>query len=59
MNYSQFQIPILVLIVLLSFLIVMWLFARNYIKVPPNIAAVSCPAANATRRRTRWSATGS
>ena len=33
-------IPILVLIVLLAFLIVMWLFARNYIKVPPNAAAV-------------------
>jgi flotillin len=40
MNYQNLAIPILVLIVLLAFLIVMWLFARNYIKVPPNIAAV-------------------
>jgi flotillin len=40
MDFQTLAIPILVLVVLLSFLIVMWLFARNYIKVPPNAAAV-------------------
>jgi flotillin len=39
-DLQTLAIPILVLVVLLSFLIVMWLFARNYIKVPPNAAAV-------------------
>src|SRR5262245_27582243 len=33
-------IPLIVLMILLAILIVMWLFARNYIKVPPNAAAV-------------------
>ena len=40
LDFQTLAIPILVLVVLLSFLIVMWLFARNYIKVPPNAAAV-------------------
>ena len=40
LDLQTLAIPILVLVVLLSFLIVMWLFARNYIKVPPNAAAV-------------------
>jgi flotillin len=40
LDVQDLWVPILVLIVILSFLIVMWLFSRNYIKVPPNAAAV-------------------
>jgi flotillin len=39
-DFNTLAIPLLVLMILLSILIVMWLFARNYIKVPPNAAAV-------------------
>ena len=39
-DLNTLAIPLLVLMVLLAVLIVMWLFARNYIKVPPNAAAV-------------------
>ena len=39
-DFNTLAIPLLVLMVLLAVLIVMWLFARNYIKVPPNAAAV-------------------
>jgi flotillin len=40
MNFETLFIPLIVLAVLLSALIAMWLFSRNYIKVPPNSAAV-------------------
>ena len=33
-------LPFLILTVVLSFFIAMWLFARNYLKVSPNVAAV-------------------
>ena len=39
-DLNTLAIPLLVLMILLALLIVMWLFARNYIKVPPNAAAV-------------------
>ncbi|HSE38159.1 MAG TPA: flotillin family protein, partial [Blastocatellia bacterium] len=40
LDFNTLAIPLLVLMILLALLIVMWLFARNYIKVPPNAAAV-------------------
>lgn len=40
MNLETLFIPIIVLLVLLSVLIAIWLFSRNYIKVAPNAAAV-------------------
>ena len=36
---ATLAIPVIVLIVFLSVLIVLFLFSRNYIKVPPNQAA--------------------
>jgi flotillin len=39
-NIETLAIPIIVLVILLSVLIVFFLFSRNYIKVPPNRAAV-------------------
>jgi flotillin len=42
MNLSMeiLLIPIVILVILLAVMIVMWIFSRNYIKVPPNAAAV-------------------
>src|SRR5260370_24016201 len=40
MNMENLFIPVVVLAVLLSALMAMWLFSRNYIKVAPNSAAV-------------------
>lgn len=40
MPFETLLIPVIVLAVLLSVLIAVWLFSRNYIKVPPNAAAV-------------------
>jgi flotillin len=40
MPFETLFIPVIVLAVLLSVLIAVWLFSRNYIKVPPNAAAV-------------------
>ena len=39
-SFGTLAIPIIVLVILLSVLIVFFLFSRNYIKVPPNRAAV-------------------
>jgi flotillin len=33
-------IPVVIVVVALAFLIALWLLSRNYIKVPPNLAAV-------------------
>lgn len=33
-------IPVVIVVVVLAFLIALWLLSRNYIKVPPNLAAV-------------------
>jgi len=40
MPFETLLIPVIVLAVLLSVLIAVWLFSRNYIKVSPNAAAV-------------------
>ena len=40
MSFETLFIPLIVLAVLLSVLIAVWLFSRNYIKVSPNAAAV-------------------
>jgi flotillin len=40
MSIETLVIPVIVLAVLLSVLIAVWLFSRNYIKVSPNAAAV-------------------
>jgi flotillin len=40
MNFETLIIPVTVLVILLSVVIAPWLFSRNYIKVPPNAAAV-------------------
>ena len=40
MSFETLFIPLIVLAVLLSVLIAIWLFSRNYIKVSPNAAAV-------------------
>ncbi len=40
MSFETLFIPLIVLVVLLSVLIAVWLFSRNYIKVSPNAAAV-------------------
>ncbi len=40
MNLEVLYIPIVVLVILLAVLFALWLLSRNYIKVPPNQAAV-------------------
>lgn len=40
LDLGTLLIPLVILFVLLAVLIVFWLFSRNYIKVPPNAAAV-------------------
>ncbi len=40
MSFETLFIPVVVLLILLSVLIAIWLFSKNYIKVPPNAAAV-------------------
>jgi len=37
---AQYLIPIIVLLVVLAFFVAMFLFARNYLKVPPNVVAI-------------------
>ena len=40
MPFEILFIPVIVLVVLLSVLIAVWIFSKNYIKVSPNAAAV-------------------
>jgi flotillin len=40
MTTNTWFVPVVVLLVFLAVLIAIWLFSRNYIKVPPNAAAV-------------------
>lgn len=40
MDFTALFIPVVVLVVLLAVLFALWLLSRNYIKVPPNQAAV-------------------
>ncbi|MGI8997032.1 MAG: flotillin family protein [Pyrinomonadaceae bacterium] len=40
MDINTLLIPVTILVVVLAVLIALWLLSRNYIKVPPNLAAV-------------------
>ncbi len=38
--FTQYFVPVIVLLVVLAFFMAMFLFARNYLKVPPNAVAI-------------------